>query len=50
MILVQVRDVYRLLVDQSEAVRHAAAQLVAQVLEDQGCRFLAPASFTPSLN
>lgn len=37
----QVREVYRLLVDSSTHIRHAAAELVAGMLEEQGKRFLA---------
>ena len=39
----QVTDVYRLLVDDSAAIRHAAGDLVADLLEDQGSRQLAQA-------
>jgi hypothetical protein len=39
--LMQVREVYRLLVDCSAPIRHAAAELVGGMLEDQGRRFLA---------
>lgn len=35
-----VREVYRLLVDSAAGIRHAAAGLVAGLLEDQGARFL----------
>ena len=38
---VQVREVYRLLVDSSAPIRHAAAELVAGMLEEQGRRFMA---------
>ncbi|DBA75127.1 hypothetical protein WJX77_008338 [Trebouxia sp. C0004] len=37
----QVRDVYKLLLDDSYAVRHAAAELVADMLEESGQRHLA---------
>jgi len=37
----QVTDVYRLLVDDSAAIRHAAGDLVADLLEEQGSRQLA---------
>lgn len=37
----EVSGVYQLLVDDSAAVRHAAAELVAGSLEDQGARHLA---------
>ncbi len=36
-----VREVYRLLVDSAAGIRHAAADLVADLLEEQGARFLA---------
>jgi len=39
----QVTDVYRLLVDDSAAIRHAAGDLVADLLEEQGSRQLAQA-------
>lgn len=38
---VQVRDVYKLLLDDSYAVRHAAAELVTDMLEESGQRHLA---------
>lgn len=37
----QVRDVYKLLLDDSHAVRHAAAELVTDMLEESGQRHLA---------
>lgn len=37
----QVRDVYKLLLDDSYAVRHAAAELVSDMLEESGQRHLA---------
>ena len=37
----QARDLYRLLVEDSAPVRHAAADLVAGMLEPQGRHFLA---------
>ena len=37
----QVRDVYKLLLDDSYAVRHAAAELVTDMLEESGQRHLA---------
>ncbi len=37
----QTRELYRLLVDDSTAIRHAAAELVAGMLEPQGRHFLA---------
>lgn len=37
----QARDLYRLLVEDSTAIRHAAAELVAGMLEPQGQRFIA---------
>lgn len=37
----QVRDVYKLLLDDSHAVRHAAAELVTDMLEKSGQRHLA---------
>lgn len=40
----EVSGVYRLLVDDSAAIRHAAADLVAGSLEDQGARHLAQVS------
>lgn len=40
----QVREVYRLLVDSSAPIRHAAAELVAGMLEEQGQRFIAQVS------
>ena len=39
--LSQVRDVYKLLLDDSHAVRHAAAELVTDMLEESGQRHLA---------
>ena len=39
--VVQARELYRLLVEDSTAIRHAAAELVAGMLEPQGQRFLA---------
>lgn len=42
----QVRDVYKLLLDDSYAVRHAAAELVADMLEESGQRHLAQAGKT----
>lgn len=36
----QVRDVYKLLLDDSYAIRHAAAELVADMLEESGERHL----------
>lgn len=39
--VVQARDLYRLLVEDSTAIRHAAAELAAGMLEPQGQRFLA---------
>ncbi len=41
--LAQVREIYRLLVDSSAPIRHAAAELVAGMLEEQGQRFIAQA-------
>ena len=38
---VQARDLYRLLVEDSASIRHAAAELVAGMLEPQGRHFLA---------
>ena len=37
----QARDLYRLLVEDSAPIRHAAAELVAGMLEPQGRQFLA---------
>ena len=37
----EVAGVYRLLVDDSHAIRYAAAELVADSLSDQGARYLA---------
>ena len=37
----QVREVYQLLVDRSAPIRHAAAELTAGMLAEQGQRFLA---------
>ncbi len=37
----QARDLYRLLVEDSAPIRHAAAELVAGMLEPQGRHFLA---------
>lgn len=37
----EVAGVYRLLVDDSHAIRHAAAELVANSLGNQGARYLA---------
>ena len=37
----QVRDVYKLLLDDSYSVRHAAAELVVDMLEESGQRHLA---------
>ena len=45
----QVRDVYKLLLDDSYAVRHAAAELVADMLEESGQRHLAQVSCSPYL-
>lgn len=39
----QVRDVYKLLLDDSYAIRHAAAELVADMLEESGQRHLGQA-------
>ena len=39
----QVRDVYKLLLDDSYAIRHAAAELVADMLEESGRRHLGQA-------
>ena len=36
----QVRDVYKLLLDDSYALRHAAAELVADMLEESGQKHL----------
>lgn len=36
----QVRDVYKLLLDDSHAIRHAAAELVTDMLEESGQRHL----------
>ena len=41
MLPAQVREVYRLLVDSSASIRHAAAELVAGMLQEQGQRFIA---------
>ncbi len=43
----QVRDVYKLLLDDSYAVRHAAAELVADMLEESGQRHLAQVITSP---
>ena len=40
----QVRDVYKLLLDDSYAIRHAAAELVTDMLEESGQRHLAQVS------
>ncbi len=42
----QVRDVYKLLLDDSYAVRHAAAELVTDMLEESGQRHLAQVALT----
>ena len=40
----QARELYRLLVEDSRAIRQAAAELVAGMLEPQGKRFIAQVS------
>lgn len=44
----QVRDVYKLLLDDSYAIRHAAAELVADMLEESGQRHLGQVYSEPS--
>lgn len=41
------REIYRLLVDSSAPIRHAAAELVAGMLEEQGQRFIAQVRIRP---
>lgn len=48
--LSQVRDVYKLLLDDSHAVRHAAAELVTDMLEESGQRHLAQVMIFSSFN